>query len=156
MSPPPPSPPSPLSRSVKRAWLPNVQRKALWSDALNQSISLRVTTSALRQIDRMGGSSISNVRVPLSVRSLTPSPLPHALERPRFCGTGGLDEYVLGSTPTKLASEKGESLRLQISAALGVEPAVKSPAITRAQLAKLAVETKRAPARNDVASKQLR
>jgi hypothetical protein len=53
LTPPLPSPTLPLS-SVKRAWLPNVQRKALWSDALNRSISLRVTTTALRQMDRMG------------------------------------------------------------------------------------------------------
>ena len=53
LTPPLPTPTLPLS-SVKRAWLPNVQRKALWSDALNRSISLRVTTTALRQMDRMG------------------------------------------------------------------------------------------------------
>ena len=40
--------------SVKRHWLPNVQRKALYSEALGKSISLKVTTYALRQMDRMG------------------------------------------------------------------------------------------------------
>jgi hypothetical protein len=137
---------------VKRAWLPNVQRKALWSDALNQSISLRVTTSALRQIDRMGASTTRRSAASVShFFSLTQHP-----RAPLFPLAGGLDEYVLGSTPTKLASEKGESLRLQMAAALGVAPAVKSPAIARAQLARLAVEAKRAPARADAASKQLR
>ena len=41
--------------SVKRAWLPNVQRKRLWSDSLNRFIDINVTTAALRDIDRAGG-----------------------------------------------------------------------------------------------------
>ena len=44
-----PSPPS-----VKRHWLPNVQRKSLYSESLGKSISLKVTTYALREMDRMG------------------------------------------------------------------------------------------------------
>ncbi len=48
---PPHSPPPP---SVKRHWLPNVQRKALFSEALGKCISLKVSTYALRQMDRMG------------------------------------------------------------------------------------------------------
>lgn len=38
--------------SVKRAWLPNVQRKKLWSDILERHVVANVTTSALRQVDR--------------------------------------------------------------------------------------------------------
>lgn len=84
--------PTPLSaapslRSVKRVWLPNVQRKALWSEALGRSVSLNVTTAALRNMDRVGG----------------------------------LDEYILRTTPAKLASAKGESLRKQITWANGVK-----------------------------------
>lgn len=75
---------SPSKRHVKRAWLPNVQRKALWSDLLGRSISLNVTTAALRNIDRLGG----------------------------------LDEYILNTPPSKLASEKGEALRRQLNAQL--------------------------------------
>ena len=87
-------------RHTKRAWVPNVQRKRLFSATLGRQLTVNVTTTALRTIDRFGG----------------------------------LDEYVLGSTPTKLASEKGESLRLQMAAALGVAPAVKSPAMPRSRM----------------------
>lgn len=41
--------------STKRVWLPNVQRKHLWSDILGRQISINVTTTALRSIDRVGG-----------------------------------------------------------------------------------------------------
>jgi ribosomal protein L28 len=40
--------------SVKRVWVPNVQRKSIWSDALGKCLSLKVTTFALREMDRMG------------------------------------------------------------------------------------------------------
>lgn len=43
-----------FSRSVKRVWVPNVQRKSLWSDSLGRCLSLKVTTFALREMDRMG------------------------------------------------------------------------------------------------------
>ena len=72
------------TRSVKRIWLPNVQQKRLWSDALAASLPLKVTTAALRDIDRMGG----------------------------------LDNYILRSTPKELGSLKGENLRHQIKGAL--------------------------------------
>jgi len=45
---------SPSKRHVKRHWLPNVQRKSLFSESLGKSIRLNVTTYALREIDRMG------------------------------------------------------------------------------------------------------
>lgn len=41
--------------SVKRVWLPNVQRKHLYSSILGRSLTLNVTTAALRQMDRLGG-----------------------------------------------------------------------------------------------------
>lgn len=70
--------------SVKRNWLPNVQTKKLWSDALGASLRLKVTAAALRNMDRMGG----------------------------------LDNYILRSTPKELGSLKAESLRFQMKAAL--------------------------------------
>ena len=76
--------PSPARRSVKRAWLPNVQSKKLWSDALGSSLRLKVTPAALRNIDRVGG----------------------------------LDNYILRSTPKELGSLRAESLRFQMKAAL--------------------------------------
>jgi large subunit ribosomal protein L28 len=38
-----------------RTWKPNIQRASLYSAILRQRISLRVSTEALRQIDRLGG-----------------------------------------------------------------------------------------------------
>ncbi|KAI8458231.1 hypothetical protein BY996DRAFT_4544006, partial [Phakopsora pachyrhizi] len=38
-----------------RCWKPNVQVTKLWSEILNQSLRLKVTTGALKVIDRMGG-----------------------------------------------------------------------------------------------------
>jgi ribosomal protein L28 len=73
-----------LFASVKRNWLPNVQTKKLWSDALGASLRLKVTAAALRNMDRMGG----------------------------------LDNYILRSTPKELGSLKAESLRFQMKAAL--------------------------------------
>ena len=40
---------------TRRAWLPNVQRKKLYSEILDQSIRLNVTPFVLRWIDRVGG-----------------------------------------------------------------------------------------------------
>lgn len=46
---------SPSKQHVRRSWLPNVHSKNLWSDILERHVRINVTTSALRQIDRMGG-----------------------------------------------------------------------------------------------------
>ncbi|OAV99577.1 hypothetical protein PTTG_00818 [Puccinia triticina 1-1 BBBD Race 1] len=40
---------------TKRTWKPNVQKTKLWSEVLGQSLQLRVTSAALKTIDRMGG-----------------------------------------------------------------------------------------------------
>jgi large subunit ribosomal protein L28 len=42
-------------RRTRRQWKPNVQNKRLWSVALNDWIEFRVTTKALRCIDKAGG-----------------------------------------------------------------------------------------------------
>jgi len=42
-------------RHTKRAWVPNVQRKRLFSATLGRQLTVSVTTSALRTIDRFGG-----------------------------------------------------------------------------------------------------
>ncbi|MBW0467616.1 hypothetical protein O181_007331 [Austropuccinia psidii MF-1] len=39
----------------KRVWKPNVQKCKLWSEVLGQSLQLRVTSAALKTIDRVGG-----------------------------------------------------------------------------------------------------
>ncbi len=42
-------------RHTKRAWVPNVQRKRLYSATLGRQLAVSVTTTALRSIDRFGG-----------------------------------------------------------------------------------------------------
>ena len=53
--PTPPSSPLSSPRSSRRTWKPNAQTKALFSATLGASVRLRVTASALRDIDRAGG-----------------------------------------------------------------------------------------------------
>ena len=46
---------SPSKQHVRRAWLPNVHMKRLWSDILARFIRINVTPASMRQMDRMGG-----------------------------------------------------------------------------------------------------
>ncbi|KAG0142521.1 hypothetical protein CROQUDRAFT_662396 [Cronartium quercuum f. sp. fusiforme G11] len=40
---------------TRRVWNPNVQKISLWSEILGQTLQLRVTTAALKTIDKVGG-----------------------------------------------------------------------------------------------------
>lgn len=40
---------------TKRKWSPNVQNKRIYSETLDKMIPFRVTTTALRTIDKVGG-----------------------------------------------------------------------------------------------------
>ncbi|KAL1918395.1 mitochondrial 54S ribosomal protein bL28m [Calcarisporiella thermophila] len=42
-------------KKTRRNWLPNVQSKRIFSEALNSYVKLNVTTSILRTIDKKGG-----------------------------------------------------------------------------------------------------
>ncbi|KAL7490828.1 hypothetical protein ACHAWT_000707 [Skeletonema menzelii] len=42
-------------KKTRRKWSPNVQHKVLYSEVLDESIKFKVTTGALRTIDKMGG-----------------------------------------------------------------------------------------------------
>ncbi|GAA5891262.1 hypothetical protein JCM5296_006880 [Sporobolomyces johnsonii] len=44
-----------FNNKTRRTWLPNVQLKNLWSEALGRKLKLKVTTGALRTIDKVGG-----------------------------------------------------------------------------------------------------
>lgn len=44
-----------FSNKTRRTWLPNVQTKAVWSEALGKTLRLKVTAGALRTIDKVGG-----------------------------------------------------------------------------------------------------
>ncbi len=98
-----------------------MQRKALFSEALGKTISLKVTTYALRQMDRMGAFASCSVGEGAAAASLR---LPPHLHSPKnFNATpppplsGGLDNYITGTPAPLLASAKGESLRRQIAKA---------------------------------------
>ncbi|KAF9184599.1 39S ribosomal protein L24, mitochondrial [Haplosporangium sp. Z 767] len=46
----------PFSKTkTRRTWLPNVQTKRLFSEALNDWIKLNMTTSVIRTVDKKGG-----------------------------------------------------------------------------------------------------
>ncbi len=47
--------PPPPARRTRRTWKPNAQTASLFSDILGRRIRLRVTTAALRSIDKAGG-----------------------------------------------------------------------------------------------------
>lgn len=88
---------SPSKAHVKRAWLPNVQRKNLWSDILQRFISINVTTHALKEIDRVGGelrgwplqraSSTTEPGVPRRSRQLSEV---HCTQQSKVCRGGEL------------------------------------------------------------------
>lgn len=42
-------------RHTRRTWKPNVQKKTLYSELLDESFRINVTTTALRTIDKKGG-----------------------------------------------------------------------------------------------------
>ncbi|GAA5885582.1 hypothetical protein JCM6882_007481 [Rhodosporidiobolus microsporus] len=44
-----------FNNKTRRSWLPNVQQKNVYSEALGRSLRLKVTTGALRTIDKCGG-----------------------------------------------------------------------------------------------------
>lgn len=42
-------------QKTRRTWTPNVQRKRLYSAALDESIPIKMTMAALRDVDKAGG-----------------------------------------------------------------------------------------------------
>ncbi|BGP55211.1 hypothetical protein JCM8202_003785 [Rhodotorula sphaerocarpa] len=44
-----------FNNKTRRTWLPNVHPKRLWSEALGTNLRLKVTSGALRTIDKVGG-----------------------------------------------------------------------------------------------------
>ncbi len=106
-------------------WKPNAQNKALYSEALDRMVRLRVTTAALR----CGWHCICQQ-------------LPHAcaatvveagggLTR-NMDKVGGLDEYLLRTPDHKLGSDVGLQLRQHIQAALHARAAAASGESTAA------------------------
>ena len=52
---------------TRRRWLPNVQSKRLYSEILDRLVSLKVTTHAMRCIDKAGGARPDNCSLYFSV-----------------------------------------------------------------------------------------
>ena len=44
-----------VQKHNRRSWYPNIQTKKLYSDSLQQFIKMKVSTKALRSIDKAGG-----------------------------------------------------------------------------------------------------
>lgn len=44
-----------MGNKTRRTWKPNVQRIPLWSETLQERIKVRLTTTALELIDKVGG-----------------------------------------------------------------------------------------------------
>jgi large subunit ribosomal protein L28 len=42
------------NRKTKHRFLPNLQKKRFWSESLKRFVTLRVTTSTMRTIDKIG------------------------------------------------------------------------------------------------------
>jgi ribosomal protein L28 len=55
----------------KRVWRPNVQNKRLWSDALNEWVRFKITTTALKAVDHSGG--VDNYILALDEKSVSDS-----------------------------------------------------------------------------------
>lgn len=86
-------------QKTKRTWLPNVQQKRLRSDALGESVRLKLTTRALKTIKKV--CSTADV---FMCRFLTGSvPVQY----------GGLDNYLL-NTKTDLLGQEGMRLRILV------------------------------------------
>ena len=56
---------------TRRRFLPNLQSKSLLSDTLGETVRFRVTTSALRTVERQGGLDVYLLSAPDSVLSLS-------------------------------------------------------------------------------------
>ncbi|MBF0627068.1 MAG: 50S ribosomal protein L28 [Magnetococcales bacterium] len=55
-------------RRTKHAWLPNIQKRALFSMALGQSFSMTLTTETIRSVDKAGG--LDNYLMQISAEGL--------------------------------------------------------------------------------------
>ncbi len=72
---------------TRRRFLPNLQSKSLLSDALGKSIRFRVTTSAMRTIERQGGLDSYLTKTPNSRLSLQAQRVKRKIARARAAGT---------------------------------------------------------------------
>ena len=72
---------------TRRRFLPNLQSKSLLSDALGKSIRFRVTTSAMRTVERHGGLDSYLIKTPDSRLSLEAQRVKRKVARTRAAGS---------------------------------------------------------------------
>jgi large subunit ribosomal protein L28 len=84
-------------KKTRRTWLPNIQKKRLFSDAIGENVTLKVTMRALRTIKKVNWLALGY----------------SGLADRQMFQYGGLDEYVLGTKPELLGWE-GMRLRVAI------------------------------------------
>ncbi len=72
---------------TRRRFLPNLQSKSLLSDALGKSIRFRVTTSAMRTVERHGGLDSYLIKTPDSRLSLEAQRVKRKVARARAAGS---------------------------------------------------------------------
>ncbi len=68
---------------TRRRFLPNLQSKSLLSDTLGETIRFRVTTSAIRTVERHGGLDAYLLSTPDSVLSLSAQRTKRKISRAR-------------------------------------------------------------------------
>jgi len=72
---------------TRRRFLPNLQSKSLLSDVLGETIRFRVTTSAIRTVERQGGLDAYLLNAPDSVLSLSAQRTKRKIARARAGAT---------------------------------------------------------------------
>lgn len=101
-------------KKTRRSWLPNIQSKRLYSDALGETVRVKVTTRALKTIRKVRRSPSRRVSMSIS-----------------FVQYGGIDQYVL-NTKSDLLGWEGMRLRVAVREAQeqkGLEDSV-SPSVS--------------------------
>ncbi len=69
------------NNKTKRRWLPNLQNVTLLSDALNRSVSLRISTNALKSVEHNGGLDAFLLKARDGVLSLRAQRLKRAIKK---------------------------------------------------------------------------
>ena len=69
------------NNKTKRRWLPNLQNVTLLSDALNRSVSLRISTNALKSVEHNGGLDAFLLKARDGVLSLRAQRLTRAIKK---------------------------------------------------------------------------
>ncbi|KAI5477663.1 hypothetical protein MNV49_006049 [Pseudohyphozyma bogoriensis] len=102
-----------FNNKTRRTWLPNSQTKQIWSEALGKTLRLRVTTGALRTIDKVGGLDAYLFRM-----------------RPERLGEKGMELRKLVQEAHKVAKTEARDARKPASSPASTTPAAAAEAST--------------------------